>query len=122
MKNISKILMVVAVLGTAGAAKAESSYSVSEYYAMEQPSGKLLAITDNNRKASKVEYLLSPTRLDKGKYVVEVKKIADKLYQVRNSDFCVETRYCYESALYWKEVVLIVDSSYGYTKGKLIFD
>ena len=49
MKNISKILMVVAVLGTAGAAKAESSYSVSEYYAMEQPSGKLLAITDSSR-------------------------------------------------------------------------
>ena len=69
-----------------------------------------------------MEYLLSPTRLDKGKYVVEVKKIADNLYQVRNIDFCVETRYCYESALYWKEVVLIVDSSYGYTKGKLIFD
>lgn len=122
MKNICKILMVVAALWTAGVAKAESCYDVSEFYAIEQPSGKLLAITDNSRKASKVEYLLSPTRLDKGKYVVEVKKIADNLYQVRNSDFCVETRYCYESALYWKEVVLIVDSSYGYTKGKLIFD
>lgn len=122
MKNISKILMVVAVLGTVGAAKAESSYSVSEYYAMEQPSGKLLAITDNSRKASKVEYLLSPTRLDKGKYVVEVKKIADNLYRVRNSDICVETRYCNEYVSYWEEVVLIVDSSYGYTKGKLIFD
>ena len=64
----------------------------------------------------------SPIKVDKGKYVVNVKKIGDNLYLIKDTDICVETKYCHEWASFPEEVVLIVESNYGYTKGKIIFD
>lgn len=37
-------------------------------------------------------------------------------------DICVQTKYCHEWAFFAEKVVLIIESNYGYTKGKIIFD
>lgn len=100
---------------------AESSYSISEFYSVEEPAKGTKAVGRYD-KVVEAEYILVPTKVDKGKYVVEVKKIGDNLYLVKGTDICVETRHCHEWASYYKEAVLIIDSNYGYNKGKLIFD
>lgn len=102
-------------------ASAEHSYDVADFYSAEKVQSGTKAVGRNDRMVD-VEYILTPTKVDTGKYIVKVKKIGDNLYLVRNSDLCIETRYCYQLAPYSEEVVLIVDSRYGYTKGKLIFD
>lgn len=100
---------------------AESSYDISELYSVVKPANGTKAVGKYD-KVVEVEYILTPTKVDKGKYVVEVKKIGDNLYQVKNTDLCVETRYCHVWASFSEEVVLIIESNYGYTKGKIIFD
>ncbi|MDE7024455.1 MAG: hypothetical protein K2O88_01060 [Paramuribaculum sp.] len=102
-------------------ALAESSYDISELYEVIKPSSGTKAVGKYD-KVIDVEYILTPTKVDKGKYIVEVKKIGDNLYQIKDTDLCVETRYCHEWASFSEKVVLIIDSNYGYTKGKIIFD
>lgn len=99
----------------------ESSYDIAELYDVKEPMSGTKAI-DEYGDASSVEYLLTPIKVDTGKYVVEVKKIGNNLYQIKDTDICVETRYCHEWASFAEEVVLIIESNYGYTKGKIIFD
>lgn len=112
-------LMICIMMGSF--AYAESSYDISELYAVIKPSSGTKAVGQND-KVMEVEYILSPTKVDTGKYIVEVRKIGDDLYQVKDTDLCVETRYCREWASFSEKVVLIIESNYGYTKGKIIFD
>lgn len=102
-------------------ANAESSYDIAELYSVIKPTSGTKAVGKYD-KTIDVEYILTPTKIDKGKYVVNVKKIGDNLYQIKDTDICVETKYCHEWASYFKEVVLIIESNYGYSKGKIIFD
>ena len=102
-------------------ANAESSYDIAELYSVLKPASGTKAVGKYD-KTIEVEYILSPTKVDKGKYVVNVKKIGDNLYLIKDTDICVETRYCHEWASFSEEVVLIVESNYGYTKGKIISD
>lgn len=119
---------MVAIMFSVLMAHAESSYDIADFYTVTKPESGTKAIGRFD-KVIEVEYLLTPTRLNTGKYIVEVKKIGDNLYQIhdknyqfRGRDICIETRFCHEWASFSEEVVLIVDSNYGYTKGKLIFD
>ncbi|MBD5214065.1 MAG: hypothetical protein HDS75_04490 [Bacteroidales bacterium] len=100
---------------------AESSYDIAQIYEISEPPSGTIAIGSFD-KIKDVEYILTPTRIDTGKYVVEVKKIGDNLYRILRTDICIETRYCHEWASYSEEVVLIIESNFGYTKGKVIFD
>lgn len=121
MGKINRLLLLLSFLSSCSLAYAESSYDISEFYSVEKPASGTKAVGRYD-KVVDVEYILSPTKVDKGKYVVEVKKIGDNLYQVKDTDLCVETRYCYEWASFSEKVVLIIESNYGYTKGKIIFD
>ena len=105
----------------APAAFAESSYDIAELYSVVDPPSGTKAIGGYNQTID-VEYLLTPINVRTGRYVVDVKKIGDNLYRIEGSDICVETRYCHEWASFSEEVVLIIESNYGYTKGKIIFD
>lgn len=100
---------------------AESSYDIAQLYAVTKPASGTKAVGKHD-KMIEVEYLLTPTKVDTGKYVVKVKKIGDNLYQIKDTDICVETKYCHEWTSFSEEVVLIIESNYGYTKGKIIFD
>lgn len=108
-------------IASAFTANAENSYNIAELYSVIEPASGTKAVGKYD-KTIEVEYILTPTKVDTGKYIVEVKKIGDNLYQIKGTDICVETRYCHEWASYAEEVVLIIESNYGYNKGKIIFD
>lgn len=61
------------------------------------------------------------SKLDPGIYEVEVTRKGNDLYKVEGTSFYLETRYCYEYA-YSETVILKIESNYGYTKGKIIFE
>lgn len=120
--NYRKIICVCFIILTSmSSVLAESSYDIAEFYEVIKPATGTKAVGKYD-KTIEVEYILSPTKVDKGKYIVEVKKIGDNLYQIKVTDLCVETKYCHEWASFSEKVVLIIESSYGYSKGKIIFD
>lgn len=121
MKYLRKTTLLIMLLTFSSIAFAESNYDVSELYTVIKPASGTKAVGKYD-KTIDVEYILTPTKVDTGKYVVEVTKIGDNLYQIKNTDLCVETRYCHEYASFSEEVVLIIESNYGYNKGKIIFD
>ena len=121
MKHLKVVVICFIFVVSAFAANAESSYDIAELYSVIKPTSGTKAVGKYD-KTIDVEYILTPTKADTGKYIVEVKKIGDNLYQIKGTDLCVETRYCHEWASYSEEVVLIIESNYGYTKGKIIFD
>ncbi len=121
MKYLKVLIAIALCFLSVSFAKAESSYDIAAIYEVSEPPSGTKAIGRYD-KTDDVEYILTPTRVDTGKYVVEVKKIGDNLYRILRTDICIETRYCHEWASYSEEVVLIIESNYGYTKGKIIFD
>lgn len=121
MKYLRTFGIYLILIVSAFTANAESSYDIAELYSVLKPASGTKAVGKYD-KTIDVEYILSPTKVDKGKYVVNVKKIGDNLYLIKNTDICVETKYCHEWASFSEEVVLIVELNYGYTKGKIIFD
>ena len=121
MKYKKAFSLIVAFIASAAAACAESSYDVSGFYDVVKAVSGTKAVGQYDQSVE-IKYILTPTKVDKGKYIVEVKKIGDNLYQIKDTDICVETRYCHEWASFSEKVVLIVESNYGYNKGKIIFD
>lgn len=67
-----------------------------------------------------IELFFVPINIDIGKYVVNVTRKGSNFYKVDDKNIYIQTKYCYEYS-YSQEVVLKVESSYGYTKGKIIF-
>ncbi len=121
MNSCKRLYFSILAIISVFTAYAESSYDIAELYSVIKPASGTKAVGKYD-KTIDVEYILSPTKVDKGKYVVNVKKIGDNLYLIKDTDICVETKYCHEWASFSEEVVLIVESNYGYTKGKIIFD
>lgn len=115
MKRI--LLLLFSILFSAAVFAAE--YDVVNFYEKKDlPSGaKVLDSYDNVKDAKTI---LVETKLDVGKYVVKLRRLDSNYYEVINTGIVIETRYCHEYASY-QEVVLIVDSNYGWTKGKVVF-
>ncbi len=90
MTHLKPILLSLVFTLATSFAYAESSYDISELYSIvKAPSGtKAIGTYD---KTIEVKYILTPTKVDTGKYVVEVKKIGDNLYQIKDTEICVET-------------------------------
>lgn len=65
------------------------------------------------------EIILYRTGIDIGKYSVNITRKADDLYKIDGKNIYIKTRYCYEYS-YSAESILIIESSYGYSKGKII--
>ena len=61
-----------------------------------------------------------PTKIDAGKYEVELTRIDSNFYQICGTNLYVETKYCYEQATR-DDAILWVTSNYGYTRGEVIF-
>ena len=53
-------------------------------------------------------------------YRVEVTRISSDLYKIDGTDYIIKTRYCYEYS-YSDDAILIIESTYGYNIGRLIF-
>lgn len=59
--------------------------------------------------------------MKEGIFKIEVTRKESNLYKVEGTDYYIETRYCYEYTTH-DEVILKVESNYGYGKGTIIFN
>ena len=96
-----------------------SEYDIEAFYKGVTPTEgtKVLNSSDN---LEDVKLLLVPIDIDKGNYVVKITRKGSNLYKVDDKNIYIVTKYCYEYSNR-QEVIFKVESSYGYTKGKIIF-
>ena len=64
--------------------------------------------------------VLVPTKIDCGRYSVEITRISSNMYQICGTSLYIETKYCYEYATR-EEVLLNITSTYGHNLGEVIF-
>ena len=96
-----------------------SSYDIAGIYEKaELKSGSKVLDSYGNVKDAKAVYV--PTKIDTGKYEVELTRIDSNFYQICGTNLYIETKYCYEYATR-DDAILNVTSSYGYTRGEVIF-
>ena len=68
-----------------------------------------------------VDLILIPTKMKEGTYEVEVTRKGKNVYQLEDTEFVIETKYCNEYARR-DDALLKVESNYASTKGVLIFE
>lgn len=115
---IGAILIISASTPTSHLSGSNSYDVVCIYEAINIPSGSKALDSYSNIKDVKAVYV--PTKVDTGKYTVDITRIDSNFYQICGTELYIETRYCYEYATR-EEVVLNITSNYGYTRGEVIF-
>lgn len=100
-------------------AASSSSYDIAEIY-KEVRVDDGAKVIDSHGELKDVKNLLVPSRLDRGKYTIKVTRIESNIYQICDTDYYILTRYCYKYATR-EEVVVNITSTYGYSKGEIIF-
>ena len=96
-----------------------SSYDIAGIYEkVELKSGS--KVIDAVGSVSDASAVLVPTKVDEGKYEVELTRIDKDFYQICGTSLYIETKYCYEYAT-WDDAILNITSNYGYTRGEVIF-
>lgn len=96
-----------------------SSYDIAGIYEkVDLKSGSKVLDSYGNVKDAKAVYV--PTKIDTGKYEVELTRIDSNFYQICGTSLIIETKYCYEYATR-DDAILSITSSYGYTRGEVIF-
>lgn len=116
------LLLLILVLFALPAA-AQSSYDVVEIYQSESVPSGIKVLTSNEEVddlSNVVELLLKETSLEEGLYEVELTRKGSNLYKIDGTSLYIKTRYCYEYS-YGEEVILKIESAYGYTKGQVIW-
>ena len=122
MKRCIKLLLLVIcvpIFVSANENLSTSSYDITNIYEkVELKDGsKSLNLYGN---FDDVKAVFVPTKIDAGKYKVELTKIGTYFYQIHGTDVCIEVKYCHEYAMR-EEVILNITSSYGYIRGEVIF-
>ena len=130
MKNL-RVLLVAILLGAACTiatssmpeskmSASSSCYDIAEIYELiDVPRGS--KAKDSYGNMIGIDAVYTPTSLETGTYSVRISRVASNFYKIDRTDYYIETKYCYEYA-YYEEVILKITSSYGYTKGEIIFD
>lgn len=96
-----------------------NSYDVAGIYEKQElKSGSRVIDSYNDVKDAK--YVLIPTKIDTGKYNVELTRIDTNFYQICGTSLVIETKYCHEYANR-EDVILNITLNYGYTRGEVIF-
>ena len=96
-----------------------NSYDIAGIYEKEDlKTGSKVLDSYGNIKDARAVYV--PTKIDSGKYEVELTKIDSNFYQIYGTNLYIETKYCYEYATR-DDAILNIISNYGYTRGEVIF-
>lgn len=125
MKTVLRVCLITIILPiiTTSFAKPSiaeaSSYDIAGIYEkVELKDGAKVLDSYGNIKDAKAVYV--PTKIDTGKYEVELTRIDSNFYQIHGTQLYVETKYCYEYATR-DDAILNITSNYGYTRGEVIF-
>lgn len=124
MKIFRLILMtcMMTVLFTSSSSLSISqanSYDIAGIYEQTELKSGSKAI-DSYNDVTDAKFVLIPTRVDTGKYEVELTKIDTNFYQIYGTSLVIETKYCHEYATR-DDAILSITSNYGYTRGEVIF-
>ncbi|RQO75519.1 hypothetical protein DBR43_09245 [Pedobacter sp. KBW06] len=111
------VLISLSSFNTINTSKGEEC-QVVEVYEGITPETDAKALTPDGLK--KLTVILKPAKLRHGKYDYKLKRLEKDLYKVVDKALYIETKYCNKYASR-DDATLIIDSSYGSTKGKLIF-
>lgn len=114
-----KKLFAILVLAFAANCAYADEYTVEVILEKEEAPSNTYAL-DTYDDLSKVEYILWPTKLDEGKYSVNITRKDNDLYKIEGTDLYIKTKYCYEYC-YSEEVILVVYTTSRYSYGKVIF-
>lgn len=96
-----------------------NSYDIARIYEkVDLKSGSKVLDSYGNVKDAKAVY--APTKIDTGKYEVELTRIDSNFYQICGTNLYIETKYCYEYATR-DDAILNITSNYGYTRGEVVF-
>jgi hypothetical protein len=117
MKKIISTLMTFFIFVTIF--YGQTKCDVKHFYKAIEAESDVKVLTKGG-EFEEAERILVPTKLDEGKYKLSLTRKASNLYKVEAQDIYIETRYCYEYAI-GDDVILIVESNYGYDKGEIIF-
>jgi len=98
--------------------KSGSEYDIVAIYKGINLNDGCKGITEDGVKS--ISVVLAPTKLEIRKYVVNITRKGADIYKVDDKDIYIETRYCYEYSN-GQQVVLNVESDYGYSIGKITF-
>ena len=116
------LLLVGAILLSSSthplSSKVDSYVIAGIYEKVELKSGSKVLDSYGNVKDAKAVYV--PTKIDTGKYEVELTRIDSNFYQIYGTNLYIETKYCYEYATR-DDAILNITSNYGYTRGEVIF-
>lgn len=126
MKKIIKVIVLIACVPLFVSADSpvisnvsSSSYDIAGIYEkVELKSGS--KVIDAMGSVSDASAVLVPTKVDEGKYEVELTRVDKDFYQICGTSLYIETKYCYEYAT-WDDAILNITSNYGYTRGEVIF-
>lgn len=113
------ILTTVLTLGTGR--YTIDKYDIEEFYLGKDVNSTSIFLNDSEDVVDDIETELSVTEIKVGKYSISVSKIDDNLYKIDGKELYIKTKYCHEYATR-EDVILVVKSNSGYTKGELIFD
>lgn len=106
------LLMNVCLLpssSTSDNSKSSNSYTVLCVYEELELSGAKALDTFSNLEEKKALFI--PTKLDTGKYTVDVTRIVGDFYQICGTDQYFETQYFHEYTIR-EEVILYIKSNY----------
>lgn len=124
MKIFKFILMIcmMAVLFTSSSSLSflqANNYDIAGIYEKTELKAGSKAI-DSYNDVTDAKFVLIPTKVDTGKYEVELTRIDTNFYQIYGTSLVIETKYCYEYAIR-DDAILSITSNYGYTLGEVVF-
>jgi hypothetical protein len=120
-----KIILLLFIAGTFQlfTSLKSSDYNVVGYFNGSEARPDTYSLTKDD-EIIETKLILVPQQMPKGKYVVNVTRIAKDLYKIDKKidgkNIYIQTKSCYEFAID-KQVALTIENSYGYSKGKVIF-
>lgn len=115
------VLMIVLTSFTPKKSNTSNTCDIANFYKAIEPENRDTKVLTKRGNIEDVDIILIPTKLDSGAYKVKLTRKESNLYKLEGTNVYIETKYCYEYATY-QEVILKVTSSYGYTKGTILFD
>lgn len=120
--NLFTLTIILFALNSKGPFEKEwrGECDVVDFYEAIDPESGVKVLTSSG-DLDEPELILVPSKLETGAYEIEVTRKGSNIYKVQGTSYYIETRYCYEYATY-EDVILKVESQYGYTKGKIYFD
>lgn len=92
---------------------------ISNFYEVIEPESNIKVLTSNG-DLKEAELILVPTKIEEGTYKIEITREGHNIYKIEETNYYIETRYCYEYAIY-EDAILTIESNYGYTKGTVSF-